>query len=208
MKNLRIISLAILALAAVSVVAQTPTRGFQGRKGTSMHGRYGGGMYLGAPTLDVTAAMVRAGGGASDFSIKRALVVAAGKDWATSELSHLNAKYGAAKMRRWTETFNFAVTDSQRKNARAGVVMPTAHMQARPLAMAMVNAGVDKNHLFTTDLWMDRTESHNVHMKVMSDMDKQYGSDADADWHQVSNRLFYDLALHLNMKQVKLAGFH
>jgi hypothetical protein len=202
------ISLASLALLATMGMAQTGIRDKHDGDGTSVHARYGGGIYMGAPTLDVTAAMVRAGGGAGNFSIERALRKAAGEDWVTAEFIQLTDQYGRKKMRRWAETFEFAVTDSLSKYGEAGLVLPDTRMQARPLAMAMVNAGVDENHQFTTDLWMDRTQSHGVHMKVMEDMDKQYGSDADADCHQISNKLFYDLGQHQGMTQVKLAGFH
>ena len=202
------ISLASLALCASMGMAQTGIRDKHDGDGNSIHARYGGSIYNGAPTLDVTWAMVDAGGGAGNFSIERALRKAAGEDWVTTELSTLTEHYGRKKMRVWAETFEFAVTTSIAKNEEAGMMMPKSPMQARRLAMAMVNAGVDEAHTFTTDLWMDRTESHTTHMKVMDAMDKQYGSDADADCHQISNQLFFDLARHLNMTQVNLAGFH
>lgn len=208
MTNLKMISLATLALCGALGMAQTGIRDKHDGDGTSVHGRYGGGIYLGPPSLDVTASMVAAGGGAGNFSIQRALRFAAGDEWVTTELTQLGEMYGRKKVRRWEETIEFAVTDSWSKGVETGTVMPKANMHGRRLAMAMVNAGVDENHQFTSELWMDRTESHNVNVKVLEDMDKQFGTDADADCHQITNRLFYDLAVHLNMTQVKLAGFH
>jgi hypothetical protein len=81
-------------------------------------------------------------------------------------------------------------------------------MKGRRLAMALVNAGIDENHRFTSETWCDRTFSHPVHEKVMDDIDVQYGKDADGSYHQITNQLFYDLAMHLNMPQIRLADFH
>ena len=208
MTNLKMISLASLALCAALSMAQTTLQAKHESDGTSAHGRYGGGIYLGAPTLNVTASMVRAGGGAANFSFEQSLRNAGGDAWVTTELSQLGEKYGRKKVRLWLETTEFAVTDSLTKCTEAGITMPHSEMHGRQLGMAMVNAGVDDDHQFTSDMWMDRTESHTVNLKVLDDMDKQYGSDADADNHMISNRFFFDLAGHLNMPQVKLAGFH
>ena len=208
MKNLKMISLATMALCAAIGMAQAGPPAQKDESGTSVHGRYGGGMDLGAPTLNVTASMVRAGGGAANFSFEQALRNGGGDAWVTTELSQLGEKYGRKKVRLWLETTEFAVTDSLTKCTEAGIVMPHSEMHGRQLGMAMVNAGVDNNHQFTSDLWMDRTESHAVNLKVLNDLDKQYGSDADADCHMIGNQFFFDLAVHLNMTQVKLAGFH
>lgn len=202
-------SLATLALGVTLGMHQNGTQVQHDADGTAIHGRYGGGVYLGAPTLNVTASMVRAGGGIGNFSIENALRNAAGDEWVTTELTQLGEKYGRKKVRKWEETFEFCVTDSFSKDDDAGIVMPHSEMHGRQLGMAMVNAGVDdNNHIFTSELWMDRTESHGVHMKVMDDMDKQFGSDSSGDCHQITNKLFFDMAVHLGMTQVKLAGFN
>lgn len=208
MTTLKTISITAFAAAAVFSAAQTGAIPAKDGDGTTQHARYGGGTDLGAPTLNVTSSMVRAGGGAANFSFDQALRNGAGDEWVTTELSQLGEKYGRKKVSKWEETMEFAVSDSLTKCTEAGIVMPHSEMHGRQLAMAMVNAGVDKQHQFTTDLWMDRIESHGVNLKVMDDVDKQYGSDADADCHMISNQYFFDLAGHLGMPQVKLAGFH
>jgi hypothetical protein len=42
----------------------------------------------------------------------------------------------------------------------------------------------------------------------MDDIDKKFGGAADADYHKISNQLFYDLAHALGAKTVKLNRFH
>src|SRR5471032_995006 len=59
-----------------------------------MHGRFGGPVYDGKPALDVTAALVKAGGGAADFSTAKALVSMLGADAVNGEVAKLTNQYG------------------------------------------------------------------------------------------------------------------
>jgi hypothetical protein len=55
---------------------------------------------------------------------------------------------------------------------------------------------------------LDKAISHNIHERVMDDIDRKFGLTADADYHRISNQAMYDLAHALGAKSVKLAGFH
>jgi len=207
MKNLKHITVATLALCSVLGSAQTYLRN-RDHTEPGMHARYGGGVYLGPPRLDVTSSLIYAGGGIENFSVQRFLRSTEGDEWTNTELESLRFTYGREKVRLWERAFDFAVADSARRATDEGITLPIPSMRGRRLAMALVNAGIDENHRFTAETWMDRTVSNSVHKKVLDDLDLQYGPDATGDFHQISNRMFYDLALHLNMDQIKLAWFN
>src|SRR5215467_12856146 len=74
-----------------------------------MHGRFGGPVYNGPPALDVTAALVNAGGGPVNYSTATALVSMLGKPTVDAEVAKLNKQYGADAVTLWLKTFDFAV---------------------------------------------------------------------------------------------------
>src|SRR5699024_1305274 len=58
----------------------------------------GGPAYLDAPNLELTAELIRAGGGAEDFSTAKALTAMLGADTVTAEVDKLNKQYGEEKV--------------------------------------------------------------------------------------------------------------
>jgi len=207
MKIAKCLTIATLALFSAFGMPQTYLRNRDFTE-PGMHGRYGGGVYMGPPRLDVTSSLILAGGGVENFRIERALRSTEGDTWTNDELDSLRDTYGREKVRNWGRAFDMSVKDAARRATNAGLTLPLPDMKGRRLAMALVNAGIDEDHRFTCETFMDRTLSHGVHEQVMDDVDKQFGSDADGDSHQITNRLFYDLAMHLGMQQIKLADFH
>ena len=207
MRQYKLLGIATLALCSALSMSQGSWRDRQGVY-HSMHGRFGGPVYVGTPRLDVTASLIAVGGGIGNFSIQRALRSTEGDAWTSAEMRNLRETYGSDRVRQWERSFDFAVADSSRRATDDGIYLPDPSMRGRRLAMALVNSGIDGGHEFNAGLLWDRMVSHNIHEKVMDDLDTQYSKDADADYHQISNRLFYDLAMHLDMPQIKLAGFH
>jgi hypothetical protein len=207
MKNLKCLTLATCSLLSAFGLAQTYLRN-RDYVEPGMHGRYGGGVYLGSPRLDVTSSLILAGGGVENFTIERALRSTEGDEWTNGELQSLRDSYGRERVRNWERAFDLSVKDAARRATDAGLTLPLPNMKGRRLAMALVNAGIDMDHRFTCETLMDRTVSHRVHEQVMDDVDLQYGPDADGDQHMISNRMFFDLAMHLGMTQIKLADFH
>jgi len=55
---------------------------------------------------------------------------------------------------------------------------------------------------------LDHLVTHAIHEQVMVDIDKKFGTKADANYHRVSNQAHYDLAHALGATSVKLATFH
>ena len=177
----------------------------------TMHGRFGGPVYTGSPALDVTAALVKAGGGAADFSTAKALVSMLGADTVKGEVAKLTAQYGKDEVDTWLKTFDFAVTDSLKIATGAGIKLPDAPegMGGLKLAQTLVTAGTASD-TFQIEFLLDKAVSHGIHVQVMNDIDanKNLGKLADLRYHQISNQAFYDVAQALGMKTVKLSDQH
>jgi hypothetical protein len=169
---------------------------------------FGGPVYQGDPALAVTASLVQAGGGADSFSIKTALVDMVGGDTVTAEVGKLTKKYGATRVTRFINVFDFAVKDALKIATAAGVTLPSPTLDGKDLASTLVKAGQDEKGVFWTGYLLDKAVTHKIHMQVMLDIDKQFGADADKDYHRISNQTHYDLAKALGVSGVKLAPLH
>jgi hypothetical protein len=177
-----------------------------------MHGRFGGPVYTGAPALNVTAALVMAGGGPAKFSTATALTAMVGAATVKAEVAKLTKQYGAADVATWLKTFDFAVADSLKVATAAGVKLPAADpkMTGALLAKTLVTAGTAKDGTFQIELLLDKAVSHKIHVQVMNDIDKApgLGKKADLVYHTISNQAFYDVAQALGAKSVMLAPLH
>jgi hypothetical protein len=169
---------------------------------------FGGPVYTGDPALAVTASLVQAGGGADNFSIKTALVDLAGTDTVTAEVAKLTKKYGATRVDRFIKVFDFAVNDSLKIATAAGVTLPAPSLDGKDLAVTLIKAGQDSKGVFWTGFLLDKAVTHKIHVQVMMDIDKQFGMDADKDYHRISNQTHYDLGKALGISGIKLAPLH
>ncbi|HEY7981041.1 MAG TPA: hypothetical protein VID19_06120 [Candidatus Eremiobacteraceae bacterium] len=177
----------------------------------AMHGRFGGPVYTGAPALNVTAALVMAGGGPAKYSTAAALTAMVGKATVTAEVAKLSKQYGAAAVTQWLKTFDFAVNDSLKIATAKGIKLPAADpkLTGAKLATTLVTAGTDTDGVFQIEFLLDKAVSHGIHVQVMNDIDKAagYGKKADLDYHTISNQAFYDVGEALKLP-VKLAPLH
>lgn len=190
----------ILALSTMVAVAHG--QGMQMAKS-----RYGGPAYTGAPALAVTASLVKAGGGAH-FSTVKALSALAGPKLAKAEIAKLTKQYGAKRIGRFVQVFDYAVADALKIATAAGVKLPAANMSGTALAAALTKAGMDKDGTFYVEFLLDKAVSHDIHMQVMNDIDKKFGEEADKDYHRIANQAHYDLGKALGIKTIKLAHLH
>jgi hypothetical protein len=178
----------------------------------TMHGRFGGPVYSGAPALTVTAALVKAGGGPASFSTAKALVSMLGADTVNAEVGKLTKQYGKDEVGTWLKTFDFAVADSLKIATAAGISLPDApsDLNGAKLAQTLVSAGTASDGTFQIEFLLDKAVSHKIHVQVMNDIDadKDLGKLTDLHYHQISNQAFYDVAQALGMKSVKLADLH
>jgi hypothetical protein len=179
---------------------------------SAQQGRFGGPIYTGAPALNVTAALVEAGGGAAHYSTATALVSMVGKDTVTAEVGKLQKQYGKDAVTQWLATFDYAVNDSLKHATDAGVKLPApdATLMGTKLASTLVSAGTAADGTFQIEFLLDKAVSHDIHVTVMDDIDADtsFGKHADLMYHTISNQAFYDLAQALGATSVKLAPLH
>lgn len=167
---------------------------------------YGGPVYTGAPALAVTAALVKAGGGAHDFKFSTALVAMLGQKTVNAEVAKLNKQYGKKQVHEFLKGMTFDVNDGLKRATEAGVKLPApADLSGAKLATALVGAGTAKNGQFWTGLLFDHAISHDLHNQVMIDVASKFGARDNMVTHYILNQAMYDVAHALGKKSVKLA---
>lgn len=172
--------------------------------------RFAGPCYMGAPALTVTASLVSAGtsryGG--KWSSVRALKSMVGGKMADAEVGKLTKQYGKANVASWVKVHDFVVNDALAIATKAGVKLPKPNLKGKALATTLVTAGLDKDGTFYIEYLLDKAVTHGIHEQVMTDIDKKFSPEADANYHKVTNQAMYDLAQALGAKSVKLADYH
>ncbi|MFI4920826.1 MAG: hypothetical protein ACHQAZ_04195 [Gammaproteobacteria bacterium] len=171
---------------------------------------YGGPVYAGAPALTVTAALVKAGGGAGHFSLQHALVSMLGKDTVNAEVAKLTKQYGKQNVSDWINGFDYAVADGLTLATKAGVKLPAApqDLAGAKLAGTLVDAGSAPDGTFWSGLVFDKALSHDIHNQVMVDIETKYSTPYDKNLHAITNQAMYDVGQALGKKQTKLASLH
>lgn len=170
---------------------------------------FGGPTYTGEPVLPVTAALVKAGGGAESFSFEKALISMLGEDTTKAEVAALTQKYGAQNVQSFIQGMDFAVGSALKHATEAGIKMPNpAPLEGKDLAKALIRAGTVPNGTFWSGYLFDKALSHDIHNQVMADIEAQRGPSADLNTHKILNQAMYDAAQALGMKDVKLAALN
>lgn len=171
---------------------------------------YGGPVYDGAPALPVTAALVKAGGGAEHFSFAAALDSMLGSKTVNAEVAKLEKQYGKAEVTGFINGMNYAVTDSLKRATEAGIKLPPAPagLHGVKLAKTLVNAGTTPDGVFWAGYLFDHALSHKLHNQVMADINVNVSSQADITTHKILNQAMFDVAQALGQKDVKLAALH
>ncbi|NYT77182.1 hypothetical protein H0A71_09285 [Alcaligenaceae bacterium] len=171
---------------------------------------FGGPVYDGAPALDITAALVKAGGGAENFSFPTALVSMLGEKTVNAEVEKLNKQFGQENTKHFVDGMTWDVHDALKRATEAGVKLPAApaDMKGPALAKALVQAGTAPDGAFWSGHLFDKLLSHQIHNQVMADVDAKFGHGSDQNTHYILNQAMYDVAQALGMKDVKLAPTH
>lgn len=171
---------------------------------------FGGPVYHGQPALEVTAALVKAGGGAEDFTFSKALVSMLGEKTVNAEVAKLNKQYGEENVTNFINGMTFAVKDGLKRATEAGVALPAApaDLEGVKLAEALVSAGTAPDGTWWSGYLFDKALSNAIHVQVMVDIDTKYGHGADRNTHKILNQAMYDVAQALGHKNVKLAPLH
>lgn len=170
---------------------------------------FGGESYQGEPALAVTAALIRSGGGAEDFSFAEALVNMLGDSVVSAEIDKLNKQYGEDEVKTFIAGMDMAISYSLKRAAEAGVDLPEpADLEGIELARVLVEAGTASDGVFWSGYLFDKAVSHKIHNQVMADINQKAGYAADKITHKILNQAMYDVAQALGMKDVKLADLH
>ena len=171
---------------------------------------FGGPIYNGEPALAATAALIKAGGGADNFSFQTALVSMLGEKTVNAEVAKLTKQYGAEEVKGFVDGMTFAVNAAIKHVTAEGITLPAApvDLHGADLAKALVQAGTAPDGTFWSGYLFDKTLSHKNHVLVMVDIDKAVGHQADENTHKILNQAMYDVAQALGMKDVKLAPLH
>lgn len=142
---------------------------------------FGGPVYTGEPALEVTAALVRAGGGADDFSFSTALVSMLGEETVNAEVAKLKEQYGEDDVNSFIAGMTFAVKDGLKRATEAGVELPAApaDLKGAKLAKTLVQAGTAPDGTWWSGYLFDKALSHKIHNQVMADIEAKYDHAAD-----------------------------
>ena len=171
---------------------------------------FGGPIYTGEPALAATAALIKAGGGADNFSFQTALVSMLGEKTVNAEVEKLTKQYGAEEVKGFVDGMTFAVKAAIKQVTAAGITLPEApaDLKGAALAKALVQAGTAPDGTFWSGYLFDHAMSNKIHVLVMTDIDQAVGHAADESTHKILNQAMYDVAQALDMKDVKLATLH
>jgi len=196
-------------LAAFVLVAFAMSGVAFAQYGTSTTNWFGGPIYHGQPALQVTAALVEAGGGAQNFSFSKALVSMLGQKTVNAEVAKLTKQYGKENVTHFIDGMTFAVKDGVKRATAAGIKLPAApaDLKGVKLAKTLVQAGTAPDGTFWAGYLFDHALSHQLHNEVMADIDAKSGHNADGNYtHYMLNQAMYDVAQALGMKEVKRPG--
>ena len=177
--------------------------------GTATSNWFGGPIYSGEAALDVTAALVKAGGGAKNFNFATALVSMLGKKTVNAEVAKLTKQYGKKNVDDFISGMTFAVKDGLKRATEQGIKLPAApaDLVGAKLATTLVEAGT-VDGTFWSGYLFDKALSHPLHVAVMADIDHKSGHASDENTHKILNQAMYDVAQALGHKDVKLSSLH
>lgn len=194
-----------LSIAGAAAMLFSATAFAAGSHASAMTNMFGGPIYHGKPNLQVTAALVKAGGGAQNFSFSKALVSMLGKKAVNAEVAKLTKQYGKKNVTDFINGMTFAVDDGLKRATKAGVKLPAAPLNLKgvKLAKTLVHAGTTSKGTFWAGYLFDHALSHKLHDAVMADIDAKYSYAADANTHYILNQAMHDVSQKLDMQSVK-----
>jgi hypothetical protein len=201
---------AVAMLVAGSAFAQSSGSSTASASQPAATNMFGGPVYNGAPALTVTAALVKAGGGAENFSFSKALVSMLGEKTVNAEVAKLTKQYGQQEVQTFITGMDYAVKDGVKRATEAGIKLPAAPADLHGVALAhtLVTAGTTSDGTWWSGYLFDKALSHQLHNQVMEDINTNVSAQADMITHKLLNQAMFDVAHALDHKHVKLASLH
>ncbi|GAC1411571.1 MAG: hypothetical protein NVSMB64_21430 [Candidatus Velthaea sp.] len=152
--------------------------------------------YTGSPNLPLTLSLIAAGGGPSKFNTVTLVKTLTGPAF-EGEVKSLTEKYGADNVKSFLSTFDFVINDALKIVTDAKVALPSKPAvdptDGKALSAALYTAGVAKDGNFDVEFLLDNLVSHDIHVKVMNDIDAKISRDADKNYHVMLTQAFKDL---------------
>ncbi|MGH7990420.1 MAG: hypothetical protein ACREDS_09565 [Limisphaerales bacterium] len=212
-RNYWIASLSVVAVMVLSITGcgrESESSGGGSQASIDKNNWFGGPVYNGSPNLEITAALVKAGGGPAQFEFSKALVSMLGEKTVNAEVKKLTTQYGETNVTDFIKGMTFAVHTALQKATAAGVKLPVApsDLKGPKLAEALVTAGTAPDNTWWAGYLFDKVLSHPIHDQVMTVINTKISRAADANTHRILNQAMYDVAQALGHKQVTLAPFH
>lgn len=209
MKSTTVFLAATMAVFSAGPVLAEAVDSAEVKQEQSAINMFGGPIYTGEPALAVTAALVKAGGGAENFSFASALVSMLGEETVNAEVAKLTKQYGEEEVKTFLAGMDMAIGFGLKRAGEAGIVMPEpADISGVELAKTLVEAGVAPDGAFWSGYLFDKALSNALHNQVMVDINAKASYDEDKVTHKILNQAMYDVAQALQMKDVKLADLH
>jgi hypothetical protein len=174
-------------------------------------GKFGGGIHDGAASLDLTAALVQAGGGPEKFSMQAALVEMLGQASADEELARLRGRYGARAVQEWLKISTWLMEQGlvQLRNVGTELPSPSDDLSGAKLAAALADAGIAPDDgTFWSGYWYDRLFSHGINKVLEEDLDRHYGERRAHSVYTVNNQAMSDISQHVHTSNSSLAKLH
>lgn len=171
---------------------------------------FGGESYQDDPALQVTAALIQAGGGVNHFDFQTALISMLGEETVNAEINKLVDQYGQQEVTGFVAGMTYAVNRAIQHVMDAGIALPAAPdgLQGVQLAKTLVEAGTSADGTWWSGILFDKALSHPIHNQVMADIEATHGFEVDKLTHKILNQAMYDVALALGYENVKLAPLH
>ncbi|HEY4127375.1 MAG TPA: hypothetical protein VGN70_04970, partial [Gammaproteobacteria bacterium] len=180
----------VAVLISISVLAAVPGKDHD-------NNMFGGAVDQGSASLDLTAALVQAGGGPERFSMKTALISMLGQEGADQEIGKLQRQYGSGEVQHWLQGSDWLVLDglNQLRNTGTDLPPPDSDLTGAKLASALVDAGVAPGDTaFWTGYYYDHLFSHAVNKVLETDMNRKFSERYAKDVYAVNNQVMYDLS--------------
>lgn len=148
------------------------------------------------PNLNLTVAVVTAGGGPKHFDAAKLLGVLAGPN-APAEVARLEREYGATKVRSFVAVFTYAIDDSLAVAQREKIALPSKPepnpKDGGELSGALYEAGTTPSGKFDVGYMLEGLISHPIHHVVMHDIDAKFTPATNADFHVILTTTMKDL---------------
>ncbi len=153
------------------------------------------GRYTGAPDLSLTAQMLSAGGGASQFSSHTLFVYLAGPH-ADEEAQSLTTRFGTSNVTQFFATFDEFVRLAAVQVGEQHIALPQATpTSGAALAGDLYQAGVMPDGRYDVGYMLEHLLSRPMHVTLMQQVnaDPKFGPAKNASFHEILTAAMQDL---------------